>query len=635
MPDGRGATPLRASDPRAVGPYTLLGRLGQGGMGAVYLAVFGSGPLVALKLIRPELAEDGQFLARFAREVAAARRVAGFCTARVLEADLDVDPPYLVTEYVEGVPLDRALAERGALSGSMLEGLAVGVTAALTAIHGVGIVHRDLKPSNVILSLSGPRVIDFGIARALDETTVLTRTGMAVGTPAFTAPEQFAGGEVTTAVDVFAWGGLVAYAGTGRLPFGESALPVLAFRIMSGEPDLEGLPGSLRPLVEAAMHKDPAHRPSARALLLELLGDTARGADPSAVVTQVVEHGWSPPVAAVGLDRPTTAAQVDGWDTTTFALGAAEPPADVLTATPPSAAPEPLAAEPTGATTAAPSPSAAPPEPLTAAEPAGATTAAPSPSAAAPEPLASFVWPLALALASLVALVVGLTQAKEPNGDVNLTAIWLGQVQYRLLGVALLAAVVCLAWRRARLAGAGLLLGQAAALPAIFAVLAWQGADYGWGPAFQLERAAGVLLAAAAVWALVELAREPLVRRATGTGSVALAAVVGTVAAVTALLHSFTGFSWSPVVEVAVVAAGLSVGVAAGLVLPRRLGAGIVTGWWLAWVALAAGAVAEHGDGGVQHHLAHLVAVGALGLLAAGSWVLREPQPATPRLAQA
>ncbi len=133
----------------------------------------------------------------------------------------------------------------------------------------------------------------------------------------------------------------------------------------------------------------------------------------------------------------------------------------------------------------------------------------------------------------------------------------------------------------------------------------------------------------------VQLAREPLVRRATGTGSVALAAVVGTVAAGTALLHSFTGFSWSLVVEVAVVAAGLSVGVAAGLVLPRRLGAGIVTGWWLAWVALAAGAVAEHGHGGVQHHLAHLVAVGALGLLAAGSWVLREPQPATPRLAQA
>jgi len=495
----------------------------------------------------------------------------------------------------------------------MLEGLAVGVTAALTAIHGVGIVHRDLKPSNVILSLSGPRVIDFGIARALDETTVLTRTGMAVGTPAFTAPEQFAGGEVTTAVDVFAWGGLVAYAGTGRLPFGESALPVLAFRIMSGEPDLEGLPGSLRPLVEAAMHKDPAHRPSARALLLELLGDTARGADPGAVVTQVVERGWSPPMAAVGLDRPPTAAQVDGWDTTTFALGAAEPPADVPTAAPP--------------------PSAAPPEPL-AAEPADATTAAPPP-AAAPEPLASFVWPLALAVASLVALVVGLTQAKEPNGEVNLTAIWLGRVQYRLLGVALLAAVVCLAWRRARLAGAGLLLGQAAALPAIFAVLAWQGADYGWGPAFQLERAAGVLLAAAAVWVLVQFARERLVRRATGTGSVAVAVVVGAVAAATALLQSFVDFSWSPVVEVAVVVAGLSVGVAAGLVLPRRLGAGIVTGWWLAWVALAAGAVAEHGDGGVQHHLAHLVAVGALGLLAAGSWVLREPQPATPRLAQA
>src|SRR5919197_628990 len=280
-------------DPAEVGPYRVLGRLGAGGMGTVYLAESPAGARVAIKVIRPELAGDAAFIDRFRREVDAARRVAGFCTAQVLDASLDGPAPYLVTEYVEGIRLDLVVERDGPLAASNLEGLAVGVGAALAAIHAAEVVHCDLKPGNVLLSAFGTRVIDFGIARALDDaSTAITRAGTVMGTPAWMAPEQFGDAPVTTAADIFAWGGLVAYAGTGRLAFGRGPLEVLAYRIVHQPPDLNGLAEPLRPLVERAMAKDPASPPSARDLLEELLDDPSEPGNVRSEVTKVLRRTW-------------------------------------------------------------------------------------------------------------------------------------------------------------------------------------------------------------------------------------------------------------------------------------------------------------------------------------------------------
>jgi Protein kinase domain len=293
--------PPAPRDAERVGPYQILGRLGVGGMGTVYLGRAGDGPPVAVKVLRPELAGDPSFLRMFRHEVAAARRVVGFCTARVLDADVSGELPYLVTEYVEGVRLDRAIAASGRLAATDVEGLAVGMAAALTAIHGAGVVHRDLKPSNVLLSYFGPKVIDFGIARALDATAT-TATGRLMGSPGWMAPEQFEQLPVTAAVDIFVWGSLVAYAGTGRRPFGQGTVVEIVYRIRHEPPDLEGLEGldgRLRGLVEACMAKQAEQRPAAKALLLELLGDHAEP-DPQAAATQLLRTSWSPPPATDG-----------------------------------------------------------------------------------------------------------------------------------------------------------------------------------------------------------------------------------------------------------------------------------------------------------------------------------------------
>ncbi len=295
-------TPLEPGDPRTIGRYGLTGRLGTGGMGTVYLGrALAGGPLVAVKVVHAELAADPEFRARFADEVAAARRVAPFCTARVLDADPAGRAPYLVTEFVDGVPLSVAVSDGGSLDESTLHGVALGVAAALSAVHAAGVVHRDLKPANVLLSLSGPRVIDFGIARALDVARRHTQAGMLVGTPGWMAPEQFRTGTVGPAADVFSWGSLVAYAANGYNPWSHAqSAPSLspteqAHRILHGTPDLGGLAGPLRRLVESALAKDPARRPTARQLVDALLGGPA-GADPTRAAATALQQSWAPPV---------------------------------------------------------------------------------------------------------------------------------------------------------------------------------------------------------------------------------------------------------------------------------------------------------------------------------------------------
>jgi serine/threonine protein kinase len=275
--------PLGPGDPLTLGTYRLLGRIGRGGMGTVYLAESASGQRAAVKVINPDLADDPSFRDRFRREVEAARRVRRFCTAPVLDAELDGAPLFIVTEYVNGPNLDEFVRAAGPMHGSTLEHLAVGVATALTAIHGAGVIHRDLKPANVLLSSLGPRVIDFGIARALDAAGEATRTGHFIGTPAYMAPEIIEGERATPASDVFAWGAVVAFAGTGDSPFPADTVPAVLYRIAHGEPQTDGLEDEVRQLVEWTLTKDPAKRPTAQELLNGLVGreraDTAQTAD--------------------------------------------------------------------------------------------------------------------------------------------------------------------------------------------------------------------------------------------------------------------------------------------------------------------------------------------------------------------
>jgi len=279
--------PLRPRDPRTLGPYQLVGRLGEGGMGTVYLARNPDGDLVAVKMIRADLAPDDEFRRRFRSEVNRVKQVPPFCTAEVLDADPDHEQPYLVVEYVDGPSLAQVVEERGPLKASSLHGVAIGVATALTAIHGAGVIHRDLKPRNVLLAPGSPKVIDFGIARALEATSAHTQTDQMVGTVAYMAPERFgstAGVLLTPAADVFAWGGVVAYAGTGHTPFSADSPTATAARILTQPPDLSGLSGSLRDLIAHALEKDPANRPTARELLDLLVAVPGRPAATAAAL---------------------------------------------------------------------------------------------------------------------------------------------------------------------------------------------------------------------------------------------------------------------------------------------------------------------------------------------------------------
>ncbi|MFD8996190.1 protein kinase domain-containing protein [Streptomyces abikoensis] len=278
---------LSEEDPQVIGAYRLLGRIGAGGMGRVYLGRSAGGRTVAVKAVHPHFALDTQFRARFRREVESARKVGGAWTAPVLDADPDAAVPWVATGYVAGPSLTEAVAEVGPLPEAAVRAIGAGLAEALTAVHGLGLVHRDVKPSNVLLALDGPRLIDFGIARATDGTASLTATGVSIGSPGYMAPEQIVGKDVTGAADVFSLGAVLTYAATGEPPFTGDSSAALLYKVVHEEPVLgPALAGELRQLVAACLAKDPTSRPTPAELARGLSGPTGASA--------LIRPGWLP-----------------------------------------------------------------------------------------------------------------------------------------------------------------------------------------------------------------------------------------------------------------------------------------------------------------------------------------------------
>lgn len=365
---------LGAADPQRIGAYRLLARLGAGGMGHVYLARSDRGRTVAVKLVREDLAAQEEFRARFRQEVTAARRVGGHWTAPVLDADTEAEVPWVATGYVAGPTLQQVVGrDHGALPERSVRILAAGLAHALQDIHAAGIVHRDLKPSNVLVTIDGPRVIDFGIARALETQAGdgLTRTGSLVGSPGFMAPEQVRGDRITPACDVFCLGSVLAYAATGTLPFGtaNSGVHALMFRIAQEEPDLSGVPEGMADLVRDCLRKDPAARPTLHRIL-DRTGaeDTVSGGRsrdpwlPGALVAQLGRHA----VQLLDTEDPETT-ELERVEPERVDLAKAAP----VTGAPAAAAPKAVqgaAPAPASAPFAAETPPAAPAEPPVAVE---------------------------------------------------------------------------------------------------------------------------------------------------------------------------------------------------------------------------------------------------------------------------
>ncbi len=303
--------PLAANDPQAVGEYQLRARLGAGGMGRVYLGFSRAGRAVAVKVIHPELARDGEFRHRFAREVAAARAVSGMYTAPVVAAGLDDDPPWLATAYVPGPSLADVIIGHGPLPEAATWRLAAGLAEALGAVHACGLVHRDLKPANVLLAADGPHVIDFGISRAFDGTSV-TAAGMVVGTPGYMSPEQAEGGQAGPASDVFSLGCVLAYAATGNAPFGGGSAASVLYRVVTGQPDLAGVPAPLRDVISACLAKNHAERPGLTALgaMIAQAGPAIAATPTSfwpAQVAEVIRAAQAYPTATQARAQPSLA----------------------------------------------------------------------------------------------------------------------------------------------------------------------------------------------------------------------------------------------------------------------------------------------------------------------------------------
>src|SRR5712691_10101196 len=366
---------LQPGDPQLIGPYRLRGRLGAGGMGRVYLGLSPGGRAVAVKVIRADLAQDPEFRARFRREIAVARRVSGMYTAPVIDADVDGPVPWLATAYVRGPSLADAVSEHGPLLAASVLALAKGLAEGLSAIHAAGVVHCDLKPSNVLLSLDGPRVIDFGISRAVEAASV-TGAGLVVGSPGFMSPEQAMGEDVGPPSDIFSLGAVLTCAATGGGPFGRGSSPELAYRLVYGLPDLGQLPAGLRPLVERCLAKDPGQRPTADEVLAAAnAGQPVPGWLPGAAFSSPLlaargpRRRWWRPLTAAGVTAGVIAASV----AVSFALGGAAPHSSAAGLAPRAAA------SPTS-TAASPSPS---PSRTAAAPPTASASPTPSPSSSA------------------------------------------------------------------------------------------------------------------------------------------------------------------------------------------------------------------------------------------------------------
>ncbi|GAA4086376.1 serine/threonine-protein kinase [Nonomuraea soli] len=307
-------TPRRPEDPERLGGYELRGRLGEGGQGVVYVGADERGELVAIKWLRPHLSGDTVAAERFVREASVAQRVAPFCTARCLSTGMQDGRPYIVSEYIDGPTLHQVVTQQGPRSGPALHRLAIGTVTALAAIHQAGIVHRDFSPANVLLASEGPRVIDFGIARALDMTSI---TSSPVGTPSYMSPEQIMAHPAGPPSDMFAWASTMVYAATGRGPFPGDSVPAIIHQVLNNEPDLSGLSGTLRELVGACLSKDPARRPTAEQVIMALVGQpmqlseaasVASGQGPLPGAPMVPQHHSWPP-SGTGQPSPQQAPQ--------------------------------------------------------------------------------------------------------------------------------------------------------------------------------------------------------------------------------------------------------------------------------------------------------------------------------------
>jgi serine/threonine protein kinase len=395
---------LQAGDPEFIGPYRVSGRLGSGGMGQVFLGRSPGGRMLAVKVVRPELAGDLEFRVRFRREVAAARSVSGLFTAPVVDADTEAPVPWLATAYIAGSSLSDTVARYGPLPAPSVLALAAGLAEGLLAIHAAGLVHRDLKPSNVLMADDGPRVIDFGISRAM-EASAVTSTGIVVGSPGFMSPEQAEGHEVGPPSDVFSLGAVLAFAATGQGPFGNGSSAALIYRLVHNPPDLTRVPAETRSLIEHCLAKDPGRRPSPRDLLAGLGGaDLAPGWLPVSAARDVSPSGLLPVPSPALSAPPTFGGGAGPAGTGGFMASGVRPsgPGDPLTLTN-AHLNRPAAPSPSG--------SAAPPGPLAPYPPGPAAPYPPGPAGPYPPGPAGRRRPLVIAgiAAALVVVAGGVT----------------------------------------------------------------------------------------------------------------------------------------------------------------------------------------------------------------------------------